>query len=316
MGRARGSNAEMAMAFEATYGTTPASGFIQMPFVSSGVGASRGLIPDDLLGLGRDPQAPTLDVVEVAGDVTVPMDVANLGHWLRMIFGDASTTGSGPYTHTFTSGATDALPSVSLEHAWPEVPYYEMLEGVKASSLSFEMTRGAGTLLTAQVGLIGKGYTGDTSTNAGTPSEAAVERFSHFQGGVSRNDSAMADVTRLTFNYSNGLDPLQVIATDGEIGAIDEGMASCTGEITVRFGATTLIDQAVAGTAMDLDLSWTYASGKSLAIAVPRVFLERPGIPVQGPAGIDVTYSWTAAQQSNGNPMVTATLINSTAAYA
>jgi len=315
MGRARGSNAEMALVFESTYGTTPDSGFFRTPFTSADIGPSQGQIADETLGLGRDPQAPTLDVVEVGGSVDVPMDLNNTGRWLKALLGAPTTSGAGPYTHVYTSGATAALPSLSVEMGFPEVPYFEMIEGIKVGSWAVNMARGQGQNLTGRFEMTGKGYTGDTTTNAGTPTEMAIERFSHFQGGVSRDDTALADVISCNFTYSNGLDPLNVIAPDGEIGGIDEGVASLTGQMVVRFSSTALITQAAAGTAMDLDLSWTIASGKSLAVAIPRVFIDRPRIGISGPGGVDVTYSFTAAQLANGDPMMTATLINSTESY-
>lgn len=50
MARARGANAIMAAAFEATYGTAPATGYQKLPFVSSALGDEQDLIASDLLG--------------------------------------------------------------------------------------------------------------------------------------------------------------------------------------------------------------------------------------------------------------------------
>src|SRR5688572_8162750 len=110
MPRARGANAIMAAAFETVYGTPPAAGYRKLPFVSSSLGEEPALIASDLLGYGRDAQAPARDVVNNAGDVIVPVDVRNFGSWLKLLLGSPTTTGAGPYTHSFVSGAL-ALPS-------------------------------------------------------------------------------------------------------------------------------------------------------------------------------------------------------------
>ena len=54
MGRALGADAKLAGAFETTYGTAPGTGFSNLPFVRSNLGAEQGLIEDDLLGNGRE----------------------------------------------------------------------------------------------------------------------------------------------------------------------------------------------------------------------------------------------------------------------
>ena len=315
MGRARGANALMALAFESTYGTAPASGFTQMGFVSSDLGTSQGLVADDELGKGRDPLDPTQDVIENLGGVTIPVGLEHFGIWLKLLLGAPTTTGAGPYIHTFVSGAA-SLTSASIEIGHPEVPFYEMHSGILANDLTLEMQRGAGTKLTASLNLMGQGSAEDTSSNSGTPAELSSERFSHFNGSVSRNNSALGAVTMAKFTYSNALEPLEELRADGKIGGFDPGVAAVTGELRVRFDSSTLLDQANQGQSCDLDLLWQIDANKSLAIALPRIFIERPKLPVSGPNGIEQTYSFIAARQSNGDPMMTAVLTNSFASYA
>ena len=55
MARAQGARAQMALAFETTYGTAPAIGFTRMPFASTTLGSEQPLLNSELLGYGRDP---------------------------------------------------------------------------------------------------------------------------------------------------------------------------------------------------------------------------------------------------------------------
>lgn len=89
--RARGANARSYGKFEATYGTPPSGNYMQLPFVSSNLGEEQGLIESDLLGQGREPYDPTLDVANNRGDHVVPVDVRAFGHWLRLYFGDPAS---------------------------------------------------------------------------------------------------------------------------------------------------------------------------------------------------------------------------------
>ena len=92
MARAHGARAQMALAFESVYGTAPATGYRTVPFASTTLGSEQPLIASELLGQGRDPLAPIKDAVTADGDVVVPIDVENLGLWLKAAFGAPVTS--------------------------------------------------------------------------------------------------------------------------------------------------------------------------------------------------------------------------------
>jgi hypothetical protein len=317
MARARGSRAQMALAFEGTFGTAPGSGYLQLPFASSGLGAAQGLIASELLGYGREPIDPTLDVVEGDGDISVPIDTAAWGVWLKLALGAPVTTGTGPYTHTFASGSLLSLPSASIEVGMPDVPRFNMNKGCKVNSINWNMTRGAGENLTATVSLISRDEVGAASTAAGTPTPFAFKRFGHWNGAIKKGGSTLGNVVSVDLTYSNNLEAIPTIGDgDGLVDAVDEGMASLTGSLTMRFASAAIIDEAVAGTPSAMEFSYTLATGESFTVTVPRVFFPRPkGAQIDGPDGVEVTYEFQAAQQTDGNPMMTAVLVNSVETY-
>lgn len=102
MPRAQGARALMAFAFEGVYGTPPGSGFRQVPFVSTDLGGEQPLLDNEVLGFGRDPLAPSRDAFNADGSVVIPMDVENLGLWLKATFGQPVTTASVAATGSFT----------------------------------------------------------------------------------------------------------------------------------------------------------------------------------------------------------------------
>ena len=158
MARAQGARAQMALAFETTYGTPPAAGsFWRMPFASSTLGSERPLLASELLGYGRDPLPPVPDVENADGDIVVPIDLRAWGVWLKGAFGAPTTTGTAPRSHEFRSGGW-TLPSMSIELGMPEVPHYAMNSGAVVNTLSWTMQRSG--LLTATVGLIAQGESG------------------------------------------------------------------------------------------------------------------------------------------------------------
>ena len=164
MARAQGARAQMALAFETTYGTPPASGFTRMPFASTSLGAEQPLLNSELLGYGRDPLAPIKDAVTVDGDVVVPLDAEAFGFWLKAAFGTPTTTGAvAPYSHEFQSGSW-TLPSMSIETGMPEVPRYAMYSGCVLDQITWQMQRSG--LLTATARLVAQGETVGTTTSA------------------------------------------------------------------------------------------------------------------------------------------------------
>lgn len=108
MARARGANAQLALAYAASYGAVPASGFVKLPFVTVDLGDEQGLVESDLLGYGRDPQAPAPDVVNNRGNVVVPVDLRGFGYWLKELLGAPSTAQGVAATGTLTFSAQPA----------------------------------------------------------------------------------------------------------------------------------------------------------------------------------------------------------------
>jgi hypothetical protein len=303
----------MALVFETTYGTSPTSGFIRMPFASTTLGSEQPLIASELLGYGRDPLPPARDAITASGDVVVPVDLVAIGHWLRALFGPATTTGTTPRVHTFASGADD-VPSMSIEIGHPEVPRFAMMQGVKANTMRIQATRRG--LLQATVGLIAQGETPATTTQAGTPSTVALTRFGHFNCSIVRNGTKLGDIIDADFTYSNNLDAVETIRGDGKIDGADPTIASLGGTIRARFADTVLMDQAIAGTACTLMFDWTISAQASLTFTAHSVFLPKPRAPVTGPGGVDVTFDWQAARAASPARMCTAVLTNTVNAYA
>ncbi|MGE7417825.1 phage tail tube protein [Methylobacterium tarhaniae] len=313
MARARGANAIMAAAFETTYGTPATTGYRKLPFVSSNLGEEQALLASDLLGYGREPLPPTRDVINNDGDVVVPIDLRNFGNWLKLFMGQpASTTATGTTTHVFTSGAT-MLPSCTVEVGLPEVPSYGQNYGVRGNTMRVQMQRSG--LLTATLSLIAQGENKLVASAAGTLAETSVDRFSPFQGAITRGGTALGSVVSADFTYSNNLDKVEVIRGDGRIEDADPGMVGMSGNITVRFANTVLLDQATAGTPVELTFGWVTDATRSLVFKAHAVYLPRAKTPVTGPNGVQATFAWQAAKDMTLNKTVTATLINNVATY-
>jgi Phage tail tube protein len=423
MARARGSNALLNAAFESTYGTVPGSGYFKLPFSSSEIGEEQKLIDNDLLGLGREAQAPSYDVIDNEGNVNVPVDLRNFGFWLKALLGSPTsadavaasgkftftaqpvanatltiagqtwtfvaaapaanqtqiganlaatltalatnlnasvvsqiaaatytatateltivhktiglignsfglvastapasnataprpTLTGGARTHTFSSGSL-ILPSLSLEVGMPEAPAFSTNYGGVANTLQIQLQRSG--LLGAQIGIIAQGETPIVAAStAGSPTEFITERFSQFQGNIKRNGVDLANVVSADVNYSNMMEKVEVIRSDGRIAGVDPGVVMAKGNLTARFADTTLIDQATSRQPCAISYGWSSDASRSLIFSFPSVYLPRPKRAVSGPNGIQMPFAWQAAKDPVTGKTMTVVLTNDVTTY-
>lgn len=312
MSRARGGREVFALEFETTYGTAPGGNYQKMPFISNGLSQERPLLSDDVIG-SRDSGDHELDVPTVDGDLTVPLDANAMGVWLKAAFGAPTTTEvSGVFTHVFESGAW-SLPSFAAERAFPDVSTHHLFTGCCVNRLQFSQQRGG--LAQATVGVIGQKMVRSGSSGAGTPTTFDAARFTNGQGSISIDGSEVGNVVRCGFDYQNNLDRVDTVTADGALAGLDPLRAGLSAEIVVRFSAEALFESALAGTPVALTYALTRSASERLTFACPRVFLPEPRVVTTGPEGIQATFSAMASEAADGNPMVTATLINAVSAY-
>lgn len=312
MARSYGVRTRMAGAFEATYGSPPASGYRLLPFISSTLGSEQGLSPAEELGQGRDPRDPIRDVVTADGDAVVPVDLRGFGWWLKLLLGSPTTTGSDPYTHVYTSGAEE-LPSAAIELQHPQVPAFLMVAGIRANTLQLEFVRSGAARAT--FGLIAQGEDRSATTQAGTPAAVAFTRFNQFQGSIQKDGSPLGNVTAARISFSNGLERVETIRDDGKIEGADPTLAELTGSLDVRFADTSLLAAAENGTPVDLELAYTISASAKVAFGLHRVFLPKPRVPIQGPGGIQASFDLRAALDESEGAMLTVELINDVEDY-
>jgi Phage tail tube protein len=298
MARQYGTRAAALLKTETTFGVAATGNYNKIPFKSADVGSAQGLIASDLIGVGRDPLTPGRDVIDVGGAMRVPVDLRNFGHWLRLLLGAPVTTGTGPYTHTFVSGAA-TLPSAET--------------GIKVGSMAVEFSRAGNTA--AALTLLGQKETRAAVTGGGTPVEAALTLFNQFQGSVKRNTVALGNITSATFNYTNNLDGVPAIRGDGLVDGVEAAVASCTGQVTARFADTVLLADAETAAELDLEFAYVIDASNKVTFTLHAAFLAKPRVPIEGPGGVQVTFDYQGARDTALSKMLTVVLVNDVVSY-
>lgn len=142
--------------------------------------------------------------VEVSGDLGFELYQQGVGLWFRHMFGAVSTSGSNPYTHTFTPGdLTDD--HFTLQIGKPDVsgtvqPF--TFAGCKVTE--WELAAKAGELVTLGVSVVGKSLATGTSLATASYGTGSGLPFSFAHASVTVGGSA-AYVKEITLKGSNGL---------------------------------------------------------------------------------------------------------------
>ncbi len=322
MARAHGYRAKLLYALEGSYGVSAVAGnFVQLPIISTDLGGEQALEDDDTLGLGRDSQAPTYDMLKVGGQVVVPLDLRCIGYWLQLAMGVTAPSGVvDPRTHTWVSGVTSAsLPSATIEIQFPEVPAYYLYTGTMVQSFQLSVSRSGAPQMTLQ--LLAQNEAMSTTSIDTTPIAVTQTRFHKFQGHVEHNPgTGLTDLGYLVsadMTYANGLATVDTVRADALVEGIDATAAKLTGSLVTRLGATTLIDYAAARTGVPL--AYVYAAGtSSLTLTARAAYLPKAKRSVSGPGGVESSYAWQGAKTATGSndEMLQVVLVNEHDSYA
>ena len=269
-----------------------------------------GITPSSYANTGGTKLTVTYKTVGAAGNAfTIASGNAN---------GVASgaTLSGGGYTHTFLSGVA-SLPSFALELGHANVPAYFVHTGCMLNSMALNFQRSGAA--SATLNILAQGETRYTATQGGTPTARVYKPFSQFNGSIKRNQVALASITGAQFTYSNGMQGVPTIRNDGLIDGVDPTTITTTGSIEVRFADTTLVDDAINNTAIELELAYrlTGLDGNNfnLTWTFHEVYLPRPRIPISGPGGVQTSFNWQAVYDDALSKSVTVVLKNDVTSY-
>ncbi len=315
---AQGKQVSIFQLTEATEGVKPTGNYRRLPVKSFSLAPTENIQTEVVLSssaTNRDPMDPYRDFIDLAGDAVVPLDLTNIGHWLRMLLGAPTTTGTTNFTHVFQSGS-NALPSAAFEKVYGDTSgVNEGYLGVRANTMSLPIQPSGAADVT--FGLMGLSYAANLTSAPGTPVTAAFERFNRFQGSVQRNGSALPAFMTGTINFSNSMEAVKAIRSDRRIEGIDWAEPSVTFEGSVRLTAANyaILTDAIAGTPCSFSYALTISATKSLTILLPRMTLTPTGPRLEGPMGIDIPVRGTGSFDTSAACMMRATLLNQTASY-
>lgn len=307
-------------AYESTFGTPLGSDYYAPEFYSITPPADPDFVDDPVMGGSynntRDPIAPLRALPGGTMQMAVPFDLGMLGHWLRQLLGALSTSGSGNYTHTKSSGG-ETLESVTIQVVYDSGDVL-VCNGCKLDTLAFDMAKEAAY---QQINLTWQvrdwTYAGAVLSGSAASAPASV-KLTKYAASAAWNGVTMADLLACTFSYSNILERYNTMSGDEFPSNIDTGLATLGGTLRFRSADETYRALSEANTADDLVITLALAgstSTRNLTLTMANVRLHADGAPITGPGGIDETFSYRP-EQTSGAAALAASLKNATASYA
>ena len=228
-----------------------------MPVLNASLNIDEGYLRSNAIRAGRVTRSPgRLGAKTVGGSVEMELPNTSLAALLKHILGSVSTTGAGPYVHTFTPGeATASLTQqVGIEGATSGTVHPFTLTGSKIGSASIACT--VGELANLSYDFSAQDYTTATALAAASYAAGLVP-FTFIEGAVTVDGTAVASARSATLSFNKNLkEDRHVIGSRLIREQKNQDHYDITTEITADFENLTLFDLIAAGTQVDSVLTF------------------------------------------------------------
>ena len=305
--------ASVLIGVESAFKTIATDGFV-VPVNSSSVKGSKNQNSAATIRGNLNPVEPFDGNWSVGGQVVVPVDSLAFWYWLRLAFGNPTTSGaSSPYTHVYKAGT--ARPSFTIEHQFTELATDKFFQytGCKISGMS--ISAGDDGELIATFDVVGAVETIASSSFDSTPTTLTLTRLKNTHLSLKEGGSAISNAKMVDFNINFNLDTNQyVIGGGGVLGSLPDGIMSVSGNLNALFEDTTILTKAIAGTESSLELTFTGSASSTLIIDFNEVKYTPNSPGIEGPQGISISMPFNAYYDNDASETsVLVTLINTDA---
>lgn len=236
--------------FESAFGTTPVDGYLLSVVSFTPTVTKNQTNTPEINGLIVDGK-PTSGFRSVEMELVVRVREIATGWLFKGLFGVPTTTGVGPYTHTFTPDAATAIPSLSFEHELGTGDFY-LASGAEISSMT--MTAGGDGDLQITFSIMGADFSrAATSAFTGTVTDLTTETdlFNNFDASIT--NAANPTIDQFTVNINRAVEMYQELDGTPTASLSIGGKFVADGTIQMLFENDTILDKARQNTADAFD---------------------------------------------------------------
>ena len=247
------------------------------------------------------------------------LDLNDIGWWLALLWGNPTTTGTGPYTHTFTLGLA-TRPSALLELAFTDgvTARRHRLLGSCLDEKGWDVMESAATFTTKVMAAVEVRPFPATDFDTTPLPRFAIRRACTRQANIydTLGASTLGDIAKCSINIKNDLTGYAVADGLEGLGQILLGVPSISGSMDALFINNTLMDHALANTSKKLVIVQKDSTGvASMTTTLPNIEFDRPTINIEQRKALVMSgLSWRAHNVAAA-AAPTIVLVNDVATY-
>jgi len=287
MAFAQGSRSSLSFITEATFGTTPAGSFANLPFSTHSLNLTKDVLA------GTDIQADRMGRVnrqgnrQVGGDIVVDLRDGDFDVLLESAMLNTWAT------NVLKVGVTPKF--ISVEDYAADIDQARLFTGLSVSTMGISLA--PNQMVTTTFGMVGKDMTIGATEKTQTAASGAAP-FDAYSGDISIGNvgagSAVAIVTALDFTLNNSYAPTFVIGDDSAP-SLEYGRADVEGTLTAYFEDASLINRFLNETETEIEVSVDDPTGaNSYTFQFPRVKINSADVGVDGPTSRMISMSFVA----------------------
>lgn len=287
MAFSQGSRSSLSFVTEATFGTTPAGSFANLPFSTHSLNLTKDILSGTDIEADRMPRVNRQGNRQVGGDIVVDLRDGDYDLLLESAMLGAFAT------NVLKVGVAPKF--FSIEDYASDIDQARLFTGMSVSTMAISLA--PNQMVTTTFGMVGKDMTMSATEKTQTAASGA-QPFDAYSGDISIGNvgspSAVAIVTALDFTLNNSYAPTFVIGDDSAP-SLEYGRAEVEGTMTAYFENAALIDRFLNETETAIQVSVDDPTGaNSYTFDFPRVKINSADVGVDGPTSRMVTMSFVA----------------------
>ena len=287
MAFAQGSRSSLSFITEATFGTTPAGNFTNLPFSTHSLNLTKDRVA------GTDIQADRMARVDrhgnrqVGGDIVVDLRDGDFDSFLESAMLNTWAA------NVLKVGTTPKF--FSIEDYAADIDQARVFTGMSVSTMAISLA--PNQMVTTTFGMVGKDMA-ISATEKTQDAASGAAPFDAYSGDISIGNvggaAPVAIVTALDFTLNNSYAPTFVIGDDSAP-SLEYGRAEVEGTLTAYFEDAALINRFLNETETEIEVSVDDPTGaNSYTFSFPRVKINSADVGVDGPTSRMISMSFVA----------------------